>query len=61
MFIGVRTKFKATNLNDKNYRRQVIGRFEIIPVMSSEDAQTGWCKQHMRILQSTNYSWAQVG
>ena len=43
MFIGVRTtgKFKATHLNDKNSRRQVIGRFEIIPVMSSEDAQTG--------------------
>ena len=59
MFIGVRTKFKATK-NDKSFRRQVIGRFEIIPVMSSEDPQTAWCKQHMRILQSTNYSWAQV-
>ena len=55
MFIGVRTKFKATK-NDKNSRRQVIGRFEIIPVMSSEDPQTAECKQHMRILQSTNYS-----
>ena len=59
MFIEVWTQFKTNK--DKKSRRQVIGRFDIIPVLSSEDQRITWYKQHLQILQSTKFSSAQVG
>ena len=50
---------KQTN-KDKKSRRQIIGRFEIIPLFSSRDSQTALCKQHLQILQNTKCSTAQV-
>ena len=48
-------------IKDKKSRWQVIGRFEIIPVLSSKDPRTAWCKQYLQILQSSKRTRAQVG